>query len=416
MVSVNMREMLEAGVHFGHQVRKWNPKMKPYIYGKKNGIYIINLQTSIEMFKSALKFVSDVVASGKEALIVGTKKQAQAIITEISEDTGMHYVNKRWLGGLLTNFPTVKKSIEKLLELDEMKKDGRWEVKSKKEQSKLEKIFKKLHKNLWGVRNIKELPGVIIVIDSYFENIAVYEGNKLNIPLVAIVDTNANPEEITYPVPGNDDAIRSIKLFTSKFGEAVKLGMERRLSDSLNQEAAAPEEEGAPADEGTETAAEAVEIPETKVNKEATPVAEPETPKDEAAAVIETEKLKKPEEIKKETESKPTEAAAEEKEVKEPAKPEKKAKIKEVKKEESKKKAGEKSAEPEKKAVVKKETKKTAKKETKPAESKKDKPATKKKAPAKEAKETATEKPKAKKKEPEKKEPLLENSEAKKES
>ncbi|MCK4763969.1 MAG: 30S ribosomal protein S2 [Candidatus Aminicenantes bacterium] len=231
-----MREMLEAGVHFGHQVRKWNPKMKPYIYGKKNGIYIINLQTSIELFKQALTFISEVVASGEEALIVGTKKQAQSIITEISEETGMHYVNKRWLGGLLTNFPMIKKSIDKLIDLDEMKKDGRWEVKSKKEQSKLEKIYKKLYKNLWGMRNIKKLPGVVIVIDSTFEEIAVFEAKKLDIPIVGIVDTNADPEDINFPVPGNDDAIRSIKLFTSKFGEAVMLGMDRRISDALNQE------------------------------------------------------------------------------------------------------------------------------------------------------------------------------------
>jgi small subunit ribosomal protein S2 len=236
MVSVNMREMLEAGVHFGHQVRKWNPKMKPYIYGKKNGIYIINLQTSIELFKKALDFVTDVVAMGKEALIVGTKKQAQAIITEVSEGCGLHYVNNRWLGGLLTNFPMVKKSIEKLLDLDEMKKDGRWDVKSKKEQSRLEKKYKKLYKNLWGVRNIQSLPGVLIVIDSNFEEIAVEEAKTLGIPIVGIVDTNANPDGISFPVPGNDDAIRSIKLFTSKFGEAVREGLEKRLSDSLNQE------------------------------------------------------------------------------------------------------------------------------------------------------------------------------------
>ncbi len=248
MVSINMREMLEAGVHFGHQVRKWNPKMKPYIYGKKNGIYIINLQTSIELFKNALTFVSDVVASGQEALIVGTKKQAQAIIADVAEETGMHYVNKRWLGGLLTNFDMIRKSIEKLIDLDEMKKDGRWDVKPKKEQSRMEKVYKKLHKNLWGMRKLKDLPGVLIVIDSNFEDIAVYEGKKLNIPIVGIVDTNANPEGIQYPVPGNDDAIRSIKLFSSKFGEAVKIGMEKRLSESLNQEAMAEAEAQAAAD------------------------------------------------------------------------------------------------------------------------------------------------------------------------
>lgn len=249
MVNINMREMLEAGVHFGHQVRRWNPKMKPYIYGKKNGIYIINLQTAIELFKEGLKFITDTVASGKDVLIVGTKKQAQTIIEDISEETeGMHYVHKRWLGGLLTNFSMIKKSIEKLIDLDEMKKDGRWEVKSKKEQSKLEKVYKKLHKNLWGVRNLQEPPGVIIIIDSTYESIAVCEAKKLNIPIVAIVDTNANPEEIDFPIPGNDDAIRSIRLFVSKFGEAVNAGMDKRQTDAMIQqeqeiEAAEPESE-----------------------------------------------------------------------------------------------------------------------------------------------------------------------------
>ena len=260
MVSVNMREMLEAGVHFGHQVRKWNPKMKPYIYGKKNGIYIINLQTSIEMFKTALSFVTEVVASGDEALIVGTKKQAQAIITDISENTGMHYVNKRWLGGLLTNFGMIKKSIDKLIDLDEMKKDGRWEVKPKKEQSKLEKIYKKLYKNLWGMRNIKRLPGAIIIIDTNYEDIAVYEAKKLGIPIVGIVDTNADPEDITYPIPGNDDAIRSIKLFASKFGEAVRLGLEKRIANSMEQKVAETEQ--------VEAEAVPVEAEETVATKE----------------------------------------------------------------------------------------------------------------------------------------------------
>ena len=242
MVSVSMREMLEAGVHFGHQVRKWNPKMKPYIYGKKNGIYIIDLQTSIEMFRTALGFVTDVVAEGGEALIVGTKKQAQTIIAEIAGESQLHYVNKRWLGGLLTNFQLIKKSIEKLLDLDEMKRDGRWDVKSKKEQSKLEKIYKKLHKNLWGMRNLKDIPDVIIIIDSNFEDIAVFEAKKLNIPIVGIVDTNADPDGIAYPVPGNDDAIRSIKLFVSKFGEAVQAGLEKKIQKDIELENARKEE------------------------------------------------------------------------------------------------------------------------------------------------------------------------------
>jgi len=244
MVQVSMREMLEAGVHFGHQVRRWNPKMKPYIFGKKNGIYIIDLQTSIGKFKTALQFISDIVAGGKDCLIVGTKKQAQAIVEEVAEATGMLYVSRRWLGGLLTNFGMVKKSIDKLLELDEMKKDGRWDVKPKKEQSRLEKIYKKLYKNLWGLRKMNGLPGVVIVIDSTFENIAIQEARRLNVPIVAVVDTNANPEEVTFPVPGNDDAIRSIRLFISKFGEAVKEGLDRKAVETVNPQAVEVEPAG----------------------------------------------------------------------------------------------------------------------------------------------------------------------------
>ena len=245
MVQINMREMLEAGVHFGHQIRRWNPKMKPYIFGKKNGIYIIDLQTSIEMFKTALQFISDQVVAGKDALIVGTKKQAQSIIEEIAEETGMHYVNKRWLGGLLTNFSMIKKSIDRLMELDEMKKDGRWEVKSKKEQSRLEKVYKKLYRSLWGLRKMTSLPGVVIVIDSTFEDIAINEAKRMHIPIVAVVDTNANPEDVHFPVPGNDDAIRSIRLFISKFGEAVTEGRNRKLLESANAQQLAAEKAAA---------------------------------------------------------------------------------------------------------------------------------------------------------------------------
>jgi small subunit ribosomal protein S2 len=255
MVQINMREMLEAGVHFGHQVRRWNPKMKPFIFGKKNGIYIIDLQTSIELFKTALQFISDQAVAGRDALIVGTKKQAQSIIEEIAEETGMHYVNKRWLGGLLTNFPMIKKSIDRLLELDEMKKDGRWEVKSKKEQSRLEKVYKKLYRSLWGIRRMNTLPGVVIVIDSTFEDIAIAEARRMNIPIVAVVDTNANPEEVHYPVPGNDDAIRSIRLFISKFGEAVVEGRNRKIQESANAQQLAADAEQARAAAQAEAAA-----------------------------------------------------------------------------------------------------------------------------------------------------------------
>jgi small subunit ribosomal protein S2 len=257
MVQINMREMLEAGVHFGHQIRRWNPKMKPYIFGKKNGIYIIDLQTSIEMFKTSLQFIADTVAAGKDVLVVGTKKQAQSIIEEIAEETGMHYVNKRWLGGLLTNFAMIKKSIDKLMELDEMKKDGRWEVKPKKEQSRLEKIYKKLFRGLWGIRKMTSLPGVVIVIDSTFEDIAIKEAKRMNIPIVAVVDTNANPEDVPFPVPGNDDAIRSIRLFISKFGEAVTEGRNRKLIESANAQQLVAEK--AAADAAAAAAAENVE-------------------------------------------------------------------------------------------------------------------------------------------------------------
>jgi len=255
MVQINMREMLEAGVHFGHQVRRWNPKMKPFIFGKKNGIYIIDLQTSIELFKTALQFISDQVVAGKDALIVGTKKQAQSIIEEIAEETGMHYVSKRWLGGLLTNFPMIKKSIDRLLELDEMKKDGRWEVKSKKEQSRLEKVYKKLYRSLWGLRRMTTLPGVVIVIDSTFEDIAICEAKRMNIPIVAVVDTNANPEDVHFPVPGNDDAIRSIRLFISKFGEAVTEGRNRKIQESANAQQLAADKAAAEAAAAAETSA-----------------------------------------------------------------------------------------------------------------------------------------------------------------
>lgn len=379
--------MLEAGVHFGHQVRRWNPKMKPYIYGKKNGIYIINLQTSIELFKTALSFVTDVVAEGKEALIVGTKRQAQSIITEVAEDMNMHYVNKRWLGGLLTNFEMVKKSIEKLLDLDEMRQDGRWDVKSKREQSKLEKIYKKLHKNLWGIRNIKQPPGVLIVIDSIFENIAVEEARKLNIPIVAIVDTNADPDDIDYPIPGNDDAIRSIRLFATKFGEAVQEGLERRETDALErvakeEAAATAESESEDAAPAEETVTEAVETPVTEekaVEEEVVPEAKEETPQPEPVKKIDPEPVK--EEAKEaetvEKTEKPKAKKAAVKEEKEAEEKTEKTPKKETKTEKAppKPKAETKKAEPKEKKAAKKtaeksETKKVTKK--KEAEPKKD--------------------------------------------
>ncbi len=249
MVSVTMKELLEAGVHFGHQTKRWNPKMKEYIFGQRNGIYIIDLQKTIRIFKEALQFVRSVAESGKEILLVGTKKQAQDIVKDFSIKCECCYVNQRWLGGLLTNFSVIRGSVEKFIELEEMKEDGRWGLLSKKEQSKLEKVYRKLSKNLGGIKNMLELPGALFVIDSTKEEIAILEAQKLNIPLVAVVDTNGDPEQVDYPIPGNDDAVRAIELFTSKVAEAViegkKMKMERELLEAKKEEEIPPEEEGA---------------------------------------------------------------------------------------------------------------------------------------------------------------------------
>lgn len=247
LVSVTMKELLEAGVHFGHQTKRWNPKMKEYIFGQRNGIYIIDLQKTIRSFKDALQFIRSVADSGKKVLLVGTKKQAQDIIRDLSVKCESSYVNQRWLGGLLTNFKVIRGSVERLIELEEMKEDGRWGLLSKKEQSKLEKVFRKLSKNLGGIKDMLELPGALFVIDSTKEEIAILEAQKLNIPIVAVVDTNGNPENIDYPIPGNDDAVRAIDLFTSKITEAIIEGkknkMERELQEAKKEEEALSEEE-----------------------------------------------------------------------------------------------------------------------------------------------------------------------------
>ncbi|NOR21215.1 MAG: 30S ribosomal protein S2 [Candidatus Aminicenantes bacterium] len=255
MVSVTMKELLEAGVHFGHQTKRWNPKMKEYIFGQRNGIYIIDLQKTIRVFKDALQFIRSVAGSGKEVLMVGTKKQAQDIIRELSLKCESSYVNQRWLGGLLTNFSVIRGSVEKLIELDEMKEDGRWGLLSKKEQSKLEKVYRKLSKNIGGIKNMLEIPGALFIIDSTKEEIAINEARKLNIPIVAVVDTNGDPEDIDHPIPGNDDAVRAIELFTSKIAEAIIEGkkdkMERELLEAKKEEEVSPEEEATQEEEGT---------------------------------------------------------------------------------------------------------------------------------------------------------------------
>jgi small subunit ribosomal protein S2 len=219
-----MKELLEAGVHFGHQTKRWNPKMKEFIFGERNGIYIIDLQKTLKMFKEASKFVQDLANDGRIVLFVGTKRQAQDAIAEEAQKCGMFYINQRWLGGLLTNWVTVQKSVKRLKELDEMATDGRYELLPKKEVIKLERERKHLQANLAGIKNMSRLPDAIFVVDSNKEQIAVREARKLGIPVVAVVDTNCDPSEVDYVIPGNDDALRAIRLFTSKISESIAEG------------------------------------------------------------------------------------------------------------------------------------------------------------------------------------------------
>ncbi|MGA2003591.1 MAG: 30S ribosomal protein S2 [Terriglobales bacterium] len=225
MANITMKELLEAGVHFGHQTKRWNPRMKEYIFGERNGIYIIDLQKTLKMFKEASKFVQDLAAEGRIVLFVGTKRQAQDAIAEEATRCSMFYVNQRWLGGLLTNWVTVQKSVKRLKELDDMATDGRYDLLPKKEVIKLERERKHLQANLAGIKNMTRLPDAIFVIDSNKEQIAVREARKLGIPVVAVVDTNCDPSEVDYVIPGNDDALRAIRLFTSKISESIAEGV-----------------------------------------------------------------------------------------------------------------------------------------------------------------------------------------------
>ncbi|MEE8540344.1 MAG: 30S ribosomal protein S2, partial [Desulfobacterales bacterium] len=220
MAYVTMKELLEAGVHFGHQTKRWNPKMKPFIFGARNGIYIIDLQKTVRMFKTAYDFIVDTVAGGKSVLFVGTKKQSRESIYEEANRCEMFYVHNRWLGGMLTNFQTIKKSIDRLNYLNKITLDESINMFPKKERLKLEKERVKLDSNLGGIRNMNKLPGAIFIVDPKNEAIAVREGMRLNIPIVAIVDTNCNPDEIDYIIPGNDDAIRAIRLLSSRVADA----------------------------------------------------------------------------------------------------------------------------------------------------------------------------------------------------
>ena len=221
MAVVTMKNLLESGVHFGHQVKRWDPRMKKYIFAERNGIHIIDLQKTIAAIKDSYEAVRKITAAGKSVLFVGTKKQAQQAIQKEAERCGMFYVNNRWLGGMLTNFSTIKKSLLRLKKIEKMEIDGTFDNLTKKEVSSLQKEKSKLEKNLGGIKEMKELPGAIFIIDTHKEQIAVAEARRMGIPIIAVVDTNCNPDGITYPIPGNDDAIRAISLFTSIIANAV---------------------------------------------------------------------------------------------------------------------------------------------------------------------------------------------------
>ena len=247
MAVVSMKQLLEAGVHFGHQTRRWNPKMATYIYTERNGIYIIDLQKTVKKLEEAYNFVRDLAASGETLLFVGTKKQAQEAIKEEAERVGMYYVNARWLGGMLTNFKTMRTRVERLNQLHKMQEDGTFAMLPKKEVAKLNLEIEKLEKYLGGVKDMKKLPGALFIVDPRKERNAIAEARKLHIPIVAIVDTNCDPDEIDYVIPGNDDAIRAIKLISATMANAVQEG--KQGEDTAEAAPAAEETAEAPAAE-----------------------------------------------------------------------------------------------------------------------------------------------------------------------
>jgi small subunit ribosomal protein S2 len=234
--SIAMKDLLEAGVHFGHQTKRWNPKMKPYIFGERNGIYILDLGRTSKLYREAAEFISNTAAQGGTVLFVGTKRQAQDAIAEEAQRCGMFFVNQRWLGGLLTNFATIQRSLARLRELEAMTTDGRYETLSKKEIARLDKERRKLAKNLDGIRGMSRLPDAVFIVDTKHEQIAVDEARKLKIPVIGVVDTNCDPDEVDYVIPGNDDALRSIRLFAAGISDAVLSG--RGVAESVAADAA----------------------------------------------------------------------------------------------------------------------------------------------------------------------------------
>lgn len=245
MPSISMKELLEAGVHFGHQTKRWNPKMKEYIFGERNGIYIVDLQKTLKLFKDAMRFVGEMAAQGKTVLFVGTKRQAQEAIAEEATRCGQFYVNQRWLGGLLTNISTVQRSIKRLKDLDAMATETAYEGRAKKEVGRLERERKHLQQNLAGIKDMNGLPDMLFVVDSNKESIAVKEARKLGISVVAVVDTNCDPDEVDYVIPGNDDALRAIRLFTTKIADAVVEGRSLATEQEFAAEKIVSEDEAA---------------------------------------------------------------------------------------------------------------------------------------------------------------------------
>jgi small subunit ribosomal protein S2 len=292
LVSVTMKELLEAGVHFGHQVRRWNPKMKEYIFGERNGIYIIDLQKTQRMFREAINFVTGLIAEdrGKTVLFVGTKRQAQDAIREESARAGQYFVNQRWLGGLLTNFQTVQKSIKRLKDLEAMQTDGRYEKLTKKERIKLDRERESLNKNLSGIKAMNRLPDAIFIIDVRKEEIAVAEANRLGIPIVAVVDTNCSPEGIDYVIPGNDDALRAVRLFASRIADAILEGQQIATEGAVALGAAEEGEVSEPPVKATASAVtesnNGVDTRKAAVVAEPTEAGEPGTAPDETAESV----------------------------------------------------------------------------------------------------------------------------------
>lgn len=332
MATVTMKELLEAGVHFGHQVRRWNPKMKDYIFGERNGIYIIDLQKTQKLFRDALGFIQDYMTENPKAkvLFVGTKRQAQDAIVEEAERCNQFYIHNRWLGGLLTNYKTVKRSINRLKEIEAMKEDGRAEMLTKKERLGLDRELEKLMKNLAGIKDMNGLPDLVFVIDVRKEDIAVKEANRLGIPVVAVVDTNCSPEGIDYVIPGNDDALRAIRLFTSRVADSILEGQNVATEGMADEQlAAAAESADAAEKEKAEPAADTKETAEAKETDAKT------EEKPEAKAEAKTTEPEKPAEKAKEAEEpKAEESKAEESKTKEPkAEKKEEAKAEDTKKE-----------------------------------------------------------------------------------